>query len=151
MLETERSRAAVPVGPSDTHTRHRLGHAGELIAADFLGRAGLSILDRNWRDGRRGEPDLVAADLNADHVVFVEVRTRRGKTFGSGLEAITPQKFCQVRRVAGAWLASHPTRLRCRIDLVGVTVPWKPGGSLPSGDPLEWAGVEVAWVKGATL
>ena len=38
-----------------------LGRQGEQLAADFLSKAGLVILDRNWRCSQ-GEIDIVATD-----------------------------------------------------------------------------------------
>ncbi len=56
-------------------TTTELGIQGERIAAAFLARAGLHVLDRNWRC-RDGELDLVARD--GDALVFCEVKTRPG-------------------------------------------------------------------------
>ncbi|MCB0244235.1 MAG: YraN family protein, partial [Anaerolineae bacterium] len=45
-----------------TDERRRLGQAGERLAEEQLVGGGYQILDRNWRDGRRGELDLIARD-----------------------------------------------------------------------------------------
>jgi len=84
-----------------------LGRWGEQVAAEHLARAGLRVLDRNWRAG---------LDL-----VFVEVKTRSSLAFGSPAEAITPAKAARLRRLGGAWLAAHDDAAAdVRFDLVGV-------------------------------
>jgi putative endonuclease len=103
-------------------TRAQLGAAGEELAVRHLEAAGMVILDRNWRcavDDVRGELDVVARD--GDALVVCEVKTRRGAGAGTPLEAITPRKLAQLRRLAGVWLARSGLRAReVRLDAVGV-------------------------------
>lgn len=82
-----------------------LGRRGEELAAQFLGDAGYTIIDRNWRCAR-GEIDLVARDGN--DTVFIEVKTRSSTAFGHPFEAITVQKLARLRRLAHAWCEAHP-------------------------------------------
>lgn len=78
-----------------------LGDRGEALAADYLERAGWTIVARNFRMGRK-EIDLVA---RLDEVVaFVEVKTRAGTGFGHPLEAITWKKRREIHQVASAWI-----------------------------------------------
>ncbi len=96
-----------------------LGRWGEQVAAEHLARAGLRVLDRNWRAGRLGELDLVCRE--GLDLVFVEVKTRSSLAFGSPAEAITPAKAARLRRLGGAWLAAHDdAAVDVRFDLVGV-------------------------------
>lgn len=81
-----------------------LGTRGESIAADFLIRAGWSIVHRNFRAGRK-EVDLVAR--RGEVVAFVEVKTRRGSRYGDALDAITAHKRREVEEVALAWIERH--------------------------------------------
>jgi putative endonuclease len=84
-----------------------IGVIGEQMAVRHLEAAGMVVLDRNWRcaeGGLRGEIDIVARD--GDVLVFCEVKARRGEAAGHPLEAITPRKVAQLRRLAGAWLAA---------------------------------------------
>ncbi len=103
----------------------QLGRAGEDVAADFLQRRGMRVLQRNWRcaqEGLRGELDLIAWD--GPVLVFCEVKTRRGGATGGPLAAVTPRKQAQLRRLAGAWLAQTPVAAsELRFDVVGVTWP----------------------------
>jgi putative endonuclease len=95
-----------------------LGRQGEQLAADFLKRAGLVILDRNWRCSQ-GEIDIVAADGPA--LVVCEVKTRSGVRFGTPLEAVTRQKAWRQRRLAALWLREHEVLFdEVRIDVIGV-------------------------------
>lgn len=102
--------------------KHILGIFGERLAADFLERAGLTVIDRNWR-GESGEIDLVA--LEADELVFVEVKTRSSLRLGDPLEAIDERKLQRLRRLSFEWCRANSARargLRPRIDAVGVLV-----------------------------
>jgi putative endonuclease len=129
-----------------TERRRELGQAGEALAANLLTARGLRILDRNWRDGRRGELDIVAFDVATGQVVVVEVRTRTGDRYGSALESVGPAKLARVRRLAAAWLAAHDVHGNVRFDVVAVTVPWRGGAAPASGDALAQATID--WVRG---
>lgn len=130
-------------------TRHRndLGRAGEDLAASHLVANGLDVLDRNWRDGRRGEIDIVARDPGTGTVVVCEVKTRVGTRYGTALEAVGPRKLTRLRRLARAWLAAHDTHGAVRFDVVAVTLPWVPArGDDPPG--ASWADAQLEWVRG---
>jgi len=95
-----------------------LGRQGEQLAVDHLQRAGLRILDRNWRCAE-GEVDIVAAERRT--LVICEVKTRSGVRYGTPLEAITRQKRNRLRRLAIRWVVAHGVLFdEVRIDVVGV-------------------------------
>ena len=99
--------------------RHHLGRTGERLAAEHLERLGYAIVARNHRT-RYGEIDLIAVD--ADALVFVEVKTRRGR--GRPWDALDERKQRQVRRMGIAYLSGvddRPKRRRVRFDAIGVT------------------------------
>jgi putative endonuclease len=97
-----------------------LGAHGERIAVAYLTRAGLRVLDRNWRC-REGELDIVARDAGA--IVFCEVKARRGTGYGLPVEAVTPAKQRRLRILAQRWLAAHDEHApEVRFDVVGVLV-----------------------------
>src|SRR5262249_60484238 len=77
---------------------------GEQLAVEYLERAGLRILDRNWRCAE-GEIDIVAAERQV--LVICEVKTRSSTQYGSPFEAITRGKRARLRRLAVRWLVAH--------------------------------------------
>jgi putative endonuclease len=105
------------------NARGALGRYGEDLAARMLGEAGLRVLARNWRAGRSGEIDILAAEGEA--LVVCEVKTRREGSFQSPMAALTPAKAARLRLLAERWVAEHggapPGGVR--IDLIGVTLP----------------------------
>ena len=105
-------------GRVDMKRRKSLGDLGERLAAVYLERQGYLIRERNYRCPI-GEIDLVATE--GDCLVFVEVRTRRGKRFGSPEESMTLAKQQRLIDLAESYLAERGERLPLwRIDLVAV-------------------------------
>jgi len=104
--------------------KDELGRRGEDVAAAWLERCGLAVLDRNWRCPE-GELDIVATDL--ERVVICEVKTRSGDRFGSPFEAVTQGKRRKLRRLGLLWIAANPVRgfPSLRFDVIGVL--WRPG------------------------
>jgi putative endonuclease len=110
-----------------TTERQAVGAYGERVAARHLQDLGLVVLDRNWRCPE-GELDLVLRD--GDELVFCEVKTRRGESFGPPAEAVTPEKVRRVRRLARLWLSQAGVRPHAmRFDVVEV-LPQRRGGPL---------------------
>lgn len=100
--------------------RHRLGRAGEQLAAEHLERRGFAILARNHRT-RWGEIDLVACD--GHRIVFCEVKTRR-RGSSSPFDGLRDDQCRRLRRMATAWLQERSVRPRVselRFDAIGVT------------------------------
>lgn len=99
--------------------RRARGIDGEERAARWYREAGWDVLDRNWRDGRHGEIDLVLR--RGATIVFCEVKARRTAAFGSPAEAVTPTKQARIRRLASAWLAAHEVRgVEVRFDVAAL-------------------------------
>jgi len=98
--------------------RVRLGRRGEELAAGALAQRGYRIVDRNWHCGV-GEVDLVA---RRDGVwAFFEVRTRRGRRYGTPEESVTPRKRQRMIDVARTYLGQHDqTDVDWRIGFVAV-------------------------------
>jgi putative endonuclease len=98
--------------------RQKLGRWGEKVAATYLEAHGLRIVEHNWRCAR-GEIDLVAQE--DDELVFVEVKTRRGRTLGLPEEALTPAKAQRLIMLGEAYLAANElVDVPWRVDLVAV-------------------------------
>lgn len=99
--------------------RRKFGDDGESLAAAFLARRGFRMLARNVRISRLGEIDFIA--LDGSTLVFVEVKTRRDRTFGPPEEALTPSKLRTIAACAEAWRnAKGWTARPHRIDVVAV-------------------------------
>ena len=95
------------------------GALGEHLACRELRRRGYAILARGFRT-RHGEIDIVARD--GDVLVFVEVKTRASRRYGTALEAVTAGKQRRVAAMARSYLARAGWRQRpCRFDVVAVT------------------------------
>jgi putative endonuclease len=88
-----------------TDPRRGLGNLGENLAADFLQKNGYVIRERNYRVPRLGELDIVAVDGNC--LVYVEVRTRRGRAYGTPEDSITVAKKLRLVQLAMSYRQSH--------------------------------------------
>ncbi|MDR2196006.1 MAG: YraN family protein [Gallionellaceae bacterium] len=93
---------------------HR-GEQAEQIAAEYLQRQGLAIVERNYRC-RYGEIDLILRD--GDTLVFAEVRLRSSGSFGGAAVSIDAAKQARLIRAAEHYLATQPRLPPCRFDAV---------------------------------
>jgi putative endonuclease len=106
-----------PIAVSED-ARQSLGKLGEDLACAELERRGYAILDRRYRT-RFGEIDIVARHGGA--IVFVEVKARTGRAFGSGADAVTSPKQRRITQMAVDFLSRRGLRDRpCRFDVVSV-------------------------------
>lgn len=94
------------------NTRQAKGAAAEQMAADYLVRQGLSVIERNFRV-KGGEIDLICRD--GQSTVFVEVRLRSRGDFGGAAASITATKQARLILAARHWLLRHGER-PCRFD-----------------------------------
>ena len=108
-----------------------LGSDAESRAQRFLESHGLRTVDKNYRC-RFGEIDLIMVDSNT--LVFVEVRLRRHRAFGSAAESVTANKQSKVVLAAQHYLVSHRHSTPCRFDVVSY-----------DGD----LGADPMWIKNA--
>jgi putative endonuclease len=103
------------------------GRWGEEAAARCLERKKYKLLGRRVRIGRRDEIDIVARW--GDVLVFVEVKTRRGETFGRPSASVDRKKQHALSRAAVRYLERLPNpRVRFRFDVIEVI-------GEPNGDP----------------
>ena len=77
------------------------GNGGEDIAAAYLKKKKYKIRERNYNI-RGGEIDIIAE--KGGYVIFVEVKTRSGKGFGSPEEAVTYTKQQRVIKAAQVYM-----------------------------------------------
>ncbi len=96
------------------------GKLGEELAANFLKKKRFEIIERNYRR-RFGEIDIIA--MHRKTLVFIEVKTRKSKKFGSPFEAITNKKQQQIARVAQNYLCQKEMFDKpARFDVVAITL-----------------------------
>ena len=104
-----------------------LGMEGERMAEAWLVQRGWRILDRRFRSGHR-DLDLVAERSGV--VAFVEVKARRGKSFGHPVEAVNWRKQRELTRSAAVWIARFGGNKQLfRFDVIGVLID-ESGGSI---------------------
>lgn len=82
-----------------------IGKWGEELAARYLDQHGYRVIEQNARTPY-GEIDLVA-QLEGE-VVFVEVKTRTGASFGLPEESVTVKKQEHMLSAAQDYLQRHP-------------------------------------------
>lgn len=100
--------------------RTEIGARGEDAAAAYLERAGLQIVDRNWRTSR-GEIDIVA--LDGETLVLCEVKTRTTAARGTPEEAVSPAKQRRIVRLAQAYVAAAGLgECQVRFDVISIRV-----------------------------
>jgi putative endonuclease len=94
------------------------GRRAEEIAARFLEKRSLSVVERNYRC-KAGEIDLICRD--GATLVFVEVRLRRNDAFGGAAASVTQAKQRKIARAAQNYLAAkRKTGVACRFDCVAL-------------------------------
>lgn len=135
--------------------RAEIGRLGERLAEEFLQAQGIHILAKNY-SVHGGEIDLVG--YRRGGLIFYEVKTRTGTSWGTAAEAIHEEKLRSVERAAKQFFFAHvkngrvpvlygaaiwlPRRVRYqRID--GIEVYLHPDGSLKSINKIEDMGYEI--------
>jgi len=99
--------------------RHLRGRAAEQAACDYLQKKGLSLIARNVRS-RNGEIDLVMRD--AGSLVFVEVRYRGNKRFGTAAESVDTRKQQHLVNAASLYIQRHDPagKMATRFDVIAM-------------------------------
>lgn len=115
--------------------KRSLGQHGEQLAEQLLVSKGFTIVAKNWRGGKIGEIDLIATQPAKDLMVFVEVKTRRSNTYGTPMEAVTPEKQQRMMMLAERYLqlatedpALQARSWQVRFDVVAVLQSSRAGG-----------------------
>lgn len=96
-----------------------LGNKGENLAVEYLKGKGFKILQRNFRTPL-GEIDIIAEDREA--LVFIEVKTRSGDSFGLPFEAVDSKKRERMRRIALLYLKNLDKERPVRFDVISIEV-----------------------------
>src|SRR5579875_114348 len=106
--------------------RRALGAGWEQVVRLYLEQQGWQILDVNYRSPF-GELDIVALEPTKDGPVgvFVEVRARRSRRYGTPAESVSGTKQARLLATAYQWLAEHAmgeAEPACRFDVAAVSI-----------------------------
>lgn len=96
---------------------NELGRWGEDLATAYLEQKGYTIVERDWKSGRR-DIDIIAIDGNI--VVFVEVKTRRSSVFGEPEEAIDFHKLKNLQMAINHYVKYKRIRQPIRFDIISI-------------------------------
>ena len=112
-------------------TTKQSGDASEALALAHLQRAGLVLLERNYRTPGRGggEIDLIMRAPDGT-CVFVEVRQRKMASHGGAAASVSLTKRRHIVYAARHYLLRFASLPPCRFDVVAVdagTLEWLQG------------------------
>lgn len=95
------------------------GTQAENLALQYLKKQGLKLLAQNYRC-YVGEIDLIM--LDAEILVFVEVRFRTNSEFGDAVASISRSKVRRICRAAEFYLQNHLkfAEISTRFDVIGI-------------------------------
>lgn len=95
-----------------------LGKAGEEVALKYLKRKKFKIIKKGFRL-YKGEIDVIAYDRKT--LVFIEVKTRRSRSFGLPEESVTTAKQRQIKKIAQGFMAfNNLENVECRFDVISL-------------------------------
>ncbi|HPM67921.1 MAG TPA: YraN family protein [Piscinibacter sp.] len=105
-------------------TTKAIGDAGEALALTHLQRAGLVLVERNYRVARGprvrgGEVDLILRERDGT-LVFVEVRTRSDGGHGGAAASVGSVKQRRIVLAARHYLMRLAAPPPCRFDVVAI-------------------------------
>lgn len=132
-----------------------IGRLGERLAEVYLEKRGVRILARNY-SVHGGEIDLIGFCRGG--LLYIEVKTRTGSSWGTPAEAIYEEKLRRIERAAKSFERAYvsggkvpvfyafglrlPRRIRYRrVD--GIEVYLQPDGSLQKINRIEDMGYEI--------
>jgi putative endonuclease len=101
-----------------------IGDEAEALALAHLQRAGLTLVQRNYRvargpHARGGEVDLIVRDRDGT-LVFVEVRSRASTSHGGAAASVGAAKQQRIVLAARHYLMRVPSPPPCRFDVVAI-------------------------------
>ncbi len=99
--------------------KRQVGSHYEQLAADYLIKNGVQILERNFRCSQ-GELDLIVRD--GRYLVFIEVKYRTTVSKGEPLESVNLRKQQRIRNAARYYLYQHRygEDTPCRFDVISI-------------------------------
>lgn len=95
------------------------GNKGEDLACEYLIKNGYEIVERNKHFSKLCEIDIIAKLKDKYH--FVEVKTRKTNSFGSPLEAVTKNKYNNIKTGVLSYIQENNIR-SYQVDVIGITL-----------------------------
>jgi putative endonuclease len=95
------------------------GKTGEDLAVKFLEEEGYHILERNWLFNHV-EIDIIAKFH--EFLVIVEVKTRKGNSYGEPYTAVNIRKQRSLIFGAERYIFSHHLDLEVRFDIISIII-----------------------------
>ena len=134
-------QAGVDSGQRETSqiTTKRLGDAAESVALAHLVKAGLRLVQTNYRTPGRGggEIDLIMRESDGT-LVFIEVRQRSGQSHGGAGASIGGVKQRRIIFAARHYLMRFSSLPPCRFDVV-----------LVQGTLMAPQNIQIQWLRSA--
>lgn len=98
----------------------KIGEYEENIATKYLSDNGYKILEKNFFT-KIGEIDIIATEED-DVLCFIEVKYRKSKNFGEGLEAVDKKKQRRIYNSARIYMCLNHIKedRKCRFDVVSI-------------------------------
>ena len=96
---------------------NELGKWGEDQAVEYLQHKGYTIIERDWKSGKR-DLDIIAQDGNV--IVFVEVKTRRNRLYGEPEESVDYHKLQNLQQAISHYVKFKHIRQEIRFDIISI-------------------------------
>lgn len=104
---------------TDTKAAKRTGSYGEDLAAKAYEAKGYIVLERQYRIHGVGEADLIL--LKDNELVFAEVKTRKGISYGAPEESVNKLKQHRLKQVARHYINKREYN-GVRFDVVSIMI-----------------------------
>lgn len=98
---------------------NQTGIIGEKLAEEYLLKKGFVILHKNWRFSH-WEVDIIASQNNFLH--FIEVKTRRTKTYGLPEEDVTRKKIENLIYASEEYTFQNPQWTKIQFDILSINL-----------------------------
>ncbi|HBF06396.1 MAG TPA: endonuclease [Prevotella sp.] len=98
---------------------NELGKWGEDEASCYLEDEGYTIIDRDWKIGRR-DLDIIAMSPDGDTLVIVEVKTRAEEEYQKPEEAVDKRKMRNLAIAANAYAKEYKIDKNMRFDIISI-------------------------------
>ena len=99
------------------NNNQKLGGWGEDLASDYLLKKGYKILEKNYRNNY-GEIDIVAKKKKI--IIFIEVKTRSGRSFGLPEDAVNRTKQGKLIKISEKYILDNRIKGNYQIDVIAI-------------------------------